>query len=224
MDWFAAFMPRGLSSNFYHYMYLQRLSDKIWLTRNARFNAAMRMKRNHISSTAAVALLSASVIAVNLLAFISSVTEDQKILITIASVVLSTFALVMSLLIALLRYQWREDNYHQCGMELEDLNQHVQIRIDELTSNVINKDEIVSSKEDNMRYQEVYTNILKNYSLNHTTFDYKYGSLYDDSRQIDKIDKFWLYLRKNLFDVYLLYWVIAIIPIVVIIILFIHFI
>ena len=205
-------------------MYLQRLSDKIWLTRNARFNAAMRMKRNHISSTAAVALLSASVIAVNLLAFISSVTEDQKILITIASVVLSTFALVMSLLIALLRYQWREDNYHQCGMELEDLNQHVQIRIDELTSNVINKDEIVSSKEDNMRYQEVYTNILKNYSLNHTTFDYKYGSLYDDSRQIDKIDKFWLYLRKNLFDVYLLYWVIAIIPIVVIIILFIHFI
>jgi len=202
-------------------MYLQNLSDKIWLTRNARFNAAKRMKRNHISSTAAVALLSASVIAVNLLAFVSNVTEYQKTIITIVSVILSTFALVMSLLIALLRYQWREENYHLCGMELEDLNQQIQIHIDELKAKTTNKEKVDSSTEDNLRFQKKYSDILKKHGLNHTIFDYKYGSLNDERQRFNKTTRCYLYLRMYFFDVNLLYWAIAIIPIIVIFILFI---
>lgn len=201
-------------------MYLQRLSDKIWLTRNARFNAAKRMKRNHISSTAAVALLSASIIAVNLLAFVSGVSESEKIFITIASVVLSTFALVMSLLVAFLRYEWRESNYHQCGQELENLNQRICIRIEELTSKVDNKDGVVSPTVDDLRFLESYTSILKKYNLNHTRFDYDYGSLSDSSKQKSDITKFLLNMRMFVFDVYIFYWLIALVPMVTILVLF----
>ena len=195
-------------------MYLKRLSDKIWLTRNARFNAAKRMKRNHISSTAAVALLSASVIAVNLLAFLDGVSESNKTLITIASVVLSTFALVMSLLVALLRYEWREDNYHQCGLELENLNQRICIRIDELTANAFNKDDVASSSDENLEYQKAYASILKQYNLNHTKFDYDYGRLSDTSKQLSCLESIILNLRMYIFDVYMLYWLIAIAPMI----------
>ena len=193
-------------------MYLKRLSDKIWLTRNARFNAAKRMKRNHVSSTAAVALLSASVIAVNLLAFIDDMSDSNKTLIAIASVVLSTFALVMSLLVTLLRYEWREYNYHQCGLDLENLNQQICIRIDELTANAVKKDDVVSPSEDNLKYLDSYTKVLKKYNLNHTMFDYKYGSLSDTSKQPGSFAKLLLDLRMYIFDVYMLYWLIATVP------------
>ena len=201
-------------------MYLKRLSDKIWLTRNARFNAAKRMRRNHISSTASLALLSASVIAVNLLAFIDGTCESDKTLITIASVILSTFALVMSLLITLLRYESREDNYHQCGMELENLNQIICIRIEELTPNSANPDNIVSPKEDNLKYQGDYVSILRKYNLNHTMFDYEYGSLSDTSKSPSSMTIWWLRLRMYIFDVYILYWLIAILPMVAIFFIF----
>ena len=120
-------------------MYLERLSDKVWLTRNARFTAAKRMKRSRVSSTAAVAMLSASVIAINLLAFLDESNFDMKI-VTVGSIILSIFSFLLSLLIMQLRYEWREDNYNQCGMALEELNQKIRIQIDELShENMVKK-------------------------------------------------------------------------------------
>lgn len=201
-------------------MYLKRLSDKIWLTRNARFNAAKRMKRNHISSTASVALLSASVIAVNLLAFVDGISNDEKTLITIVSVILSTFVLVMSLLIALLRYEWRENNYHQCGLELENLNQRIDIYCEGLDSNGETKDRVKGTNEDNKKFQKDYADILKKYNLNHLMFDYEYGRLSDPSSKKNLLYENWLLIRMYVFDVYLLYWIIALLPIISIVIKF----
>ena len=131
-------------------MYLQDLSGKIWKTKNARFKAAQRMRRSRISSTASVALLSASVIAVNMLAFLN-ISDNDKTIITIVTVVLSTFALVMSLLIALLRYEYREDNYQQCGRELENLNQRLKIRKNEILAEMEGGNDIKSPKDDDMK-------------------------------------------------------------------------
>lgn len=195
-------------------MYLKKLSDKIWQTRNARFNAAKRMKRNHISSTASVALLSASVITVNLLTFIEEMNDSYKAYITIASVIFSTFALVMSLLISLLRYEWRKDNYHQCAMELEALNQLVQIRIDELASNSFDVDNVVSPKEDNLEFQGRYSAIMQKYNLNHTIFDWQYGRLSNSDNALNWLTKTWLIFRMYIWDIYILYWLIALVPIV----------
>jgi len=169
-----------------------------------------------------VALLSASVIAVNLLAFVEGVDNSYKSLVTIISVVLSTFALVMSLLVTLLRYEWRENNYHNCAMELENLNQKIQIFIEDKKSDSNNSNEDSCSKEDNSSFQKLYADILSRYNLNHTMFDYDYGSLSDSSREISWMCKLWLSMRMYLFDVYIIYWGIAIIPMLIIILMFLN--
>lgn len=193
-------------------MYLQDLSDKIWKTKNARFKAAQRMRRCRISSTASVALLSASVIAVNMLAFFN-ISDNDKTVITIATVILSTFALVMSLLIALLRYEFREDNYQQCGRELENLNQRLKIRISELLDGQKGSNLIVSFKEDNEMFLSEYNDILRRFNLNHSEFDYNYSMINAEDENKHRISLSICYwIRWNLWDVYILYWLIAIIP------------
>lgn len=198
-------------------MYLQDLSDKIWKTKNARFIAAQRMRRSRISSTASVALLSASVIAVNMLAFLN-ISENDKTIITIVTVVLSTFALVMSLLISLLRYEYREDNYQQCGRELENLNQRLKIRIEDIQSEEKDEEDVKSPNDDNMKYLNEYNDILRRFNLNHSEFDYNYSMLKAES---DKDHGLWkpfaYWLRWYLLDVNMLYWLIAIVPVIVII-------
>lgn len=197
-------------------MYLKELSEKVWLTRNARFIAAKRMKRSRVSSTAAVAMLSASVIAVNLLAFIPNVSECCKNNITIGTIVLSTFALVMSLLITLLRYEWREDNYNQCGMELEELNQEILIRIGELMHENNGAVGVDSPKEDNLDFLEKYTKVLQRYNLNHMMFDYRYGRLTDSKLNLSWYFKTWMHIRFYVLDVWLIYWIVAIAPVILI--------
>lgn len=196
-------------------MYLKELSDKVWMTKNARFCAAKRMRRNRISSTASVALLSASVIAINMLAFLDIGTKEKTI-ITIVTVILSTFALVMSLLISILRYEYRENNYHQCGLDLEHLNQQLKIKIQELSSQ--GKE---SSEEDNNKYLEDYDAILRKYNLNHTDFDFQYSKFKaKDNKEKNLWENICYWFKWNFLDVDMLYWLIAFIPIIVIILAF----
>lgn len=195
-------------------MYLQDLSDKIWKTKNARFKAAQRMRRSRISSTASVALLSASVIAVNMLAFLN-ISDSDKTIITIVTVVLSTFALVMSLLIALLRYEYREDNYQQCGRELENLNQRLKIRINEIQAEKAGESDVKSPKDDDMQYLGEYNDILRRFNLNHSEFDYCYSLMKAENDKDHGIWlSFWYWVKWNLLDVSVLYWLIAILPII----------
>lgn len=201
-------------------MYLKELSDKIWKTKNARFIAAKRMKRSRNSSTVSVALLSASIIAVNMLAFLN-ISEFDKTIITIVTVVLSTFALVMSLLISHLRYEHREDNYHQCGIELDHLNQLLTIRINELCTGNNNANEIESSNEDNLKYLNEYNAILSKYNLNHTDFDYNCSLIKAESdKEHDLLQLIYYWVRWNILDVSVLYWLLAIIPVIGVVIAF----
>ena len=214
-------------------MYLEELSDKVWATKNARFLASKRMARSRKSSTVAVALLSASIIAVNMLVFFDKYkSEECSTMISVITVILSTFSLVMSLLIAMLRYEYREDNYHQCGLDLENLNQRIRLRKSEIKVNSEDTN-AESPKEDNEHFLEKYYRIQKKYNLNHTTFDYKYSKWKSetDAQGVGKIDSckqkcprffkaLWYSLRYYIFDVYLLYWLIALVPIAALIYVF----
>lgn len=201
-------------------MYLKELSDKIWTTKNARFLAAKRMRRRHVSSTVSMALLSASIIAVNLFAFLS-IDEVQKTMIAIVTVILSVFALVMSLIITFLRYESHENNYHQCGIELDQLNQRLKIRIEELTKGQQKVDEIQTPTEDNTKYLTEYSDILKKYNLNHSELDYRYsGMLSSDRKNISVLQRVWCWFRWNVWDVNILYWLIAIIPVAIVVLVF----
>lgn len=194
-------------------MYLEELSDKVWKTKNARFVACRRMKRSRNSSTVSVALLSFSIIAINMLAFFN-VGEKINSVISIVTVVLSTFALVMSLLISHLRYEFREDNYQQCGRELDNLNQLIQIKIRELCEGNTSMPGKESSLEDNLKYLNEYNAILAKFNLNHTDFDFKYSLLGTGESPIELLSLVKYKLRWYIFDANMLYWILAIVPIV----------
>lgn len=205
-------------------MYLEELSDKIWATKNARFTASRRMHRNKISSVAAVSMLSASIIAINLFAFLPNKNCDTNFstYITLSTIVLSVFTLVISALINQLDYANRENNFHRCGIDLDMLNQQIKISIAE--SQI--KPEI--EKETNDQFLSKYKNILTQYNLNHTPFDDQYSRYIVERKKYVFIWKECLhyknlryylrsikyFVRWNIWDVYILYWMIAIIPIV----------
>lgn len=192
-------------------MYLEKLSDKVWATKNARFLASKRMNRSRKSSTASVALLSASIIAVNMLAFFDG-WQCYSTMITAVTIILSTFSLVMSLLITLLRYEYREDNYHQCALELAALNHRLELKISAI-NNVANNSvgNVVIPKDVNKQFLKDYDDILKKYNLNHTEFDYEY-SKWKATKNSGCWGTFWYWLQWNVFDVYVVYWLIALIP------------
>lgn len=184
--------------------------------------AAKRMHRRHVSSTVSVALLSASVVAVNLLSFLS-IDEAQKTMIAVVTVILSVFALVMSLIITFLRYESHENNYHQCGIELDQLNQRLKIRIEELTKDQPKVDEILTPTEDNSKYLTEYSDILKKHNLNHSELDYRYSAvLSSDRKNISLSQRIWCWFRWNVWDVNILYWLIAIIPVAMVILVFLN--
>lgn len=195
-------------------MYLQELSDKVWATKNSRFIASKRMNRSRKSSMISVALLSASIIAANMLVFFNQ-GKVCSTTITVVTVILSTFSLVMSLLITLLRYEYREDNYHQCGLELENLNQRIKLKISELIRANGGVEDIESPMDENEKFLSEYNDILKKYNLNHTDFDYKYSKWIANDNENCKFNTACYWLRWNVFDVYMIYWLIALIPLAI---------
>ena len=163
--------------------FLENLSDKIWYTEKARFVASRRMKRNRVSSNVALSMISLQIIAINLLVFLPSI-EQYSTRITILTIILSGFILVLSLLISLLQYERKEMNYHQCGLELDHLNQSIKL--------LESFDEPIDQKK-RQEFLDEYARILAKYNQNHTTFDYLYAC--------GKMNKFFKFVRWYVFDV-----------------------
>lgn len=171
--------------------FLEQLSDKIWKTKNARFVASRRMKRNRLSSNVMINLMSAYIIALNLLVFLPRY-DLLNTLISVLTIILSILILVVTLLVGQLRYELKESNYHACGVELDQLNQEIRILIDEKqTLNI----------EQRKSYIIKYYDILLKYNLNHTEFDFQYSN---EQSKCKNLVIFWL--RWNFFDMYLLYY------------------
>lgn len=183
-------------------MFLQDLSDKVWNTKNARYVAYRRMKRSRVSSTAFIAFLSASIIGINLLSFLPDYNEQAEN-ISVISIILSVFSLVISLLVSLLQYESKEKNYHGCGLELDKLNQQIRMSI-------MYKNETLDDDRD---YLNKYYQILEKYNLNHTEFDHAYTERKEEHCTWEK--RLVLWLRWYIFDVNTLYWLLAfILPII----------
>ena len=167
--------------------------NKIWSTKNARFTASRRMKRNKVSSNVAMSMLSFQIIAINLLAFLPSF-EKYESRITIITIILSGFTLVLSLLVSLLQYEKRETNYHQCAIEMDLLNQEIQLDMSR---------EEPLSLEEKEKYIKQYFDIIEKYNLNHTTFDYMYAT--------NKYNVNERFLRWYVFDINTFYWALVVV-------------
>lgn len=180
---------------------LESLGDTIYKTMSARFTASRRMKRSRDASKVCEAMFSASIIAIRLIA-LQIQTINFANMISAFTIILSTFLLVLSLLFSSLNYDKRMENYHACGNELNRLYR------------LIKRDVSVLSKEEQEKkeidYINKYEEILSKYNLNQTSFDYQYAML--GSTEIHPLKWLWFQCRYYIFDVYLLYWIIAIVP------------
>lgn len=179
-------------------MYLTELSNTVYKTMSARFTAYRRMKRNRDASKVAEAMMSASIIGISLIAL---QCQGIAIQMNVGTIILSTFLLVLSLLFQGLGYEKRMENYHSCGNELNRL-----YRLMEHDTKVLSEEE---QKAKELEYLKRYEDILVNYNLNHTSFDYSYSLA-----QINEKVGFRVWLRYYVFDVYMLYWLIAIVPVI----------
>lgn len=168
---------------------------------SARFTASHRMKRSRDASKVCEAMFSASIIAISLIA-LQNPQKEVADMISAFTIILSTFLLVLSLLFSGLNYDKRMENYHACGNELNHLYRLIKHDINVLCDEEQEKKEI--------DYINQYEEILCKYNLNQTSFDYQYALLGD----IDKHPLKWLWfqVRYYIFDVYLLYWTIAVVP------------
>lgn len=197
-------------------LYLEELSDKIWATKNSRFTAYRRMKRCNVSSFVATAMSSANIIAVNMLCYIKTDTQIKYLNdnVTVISIILSVMALALSLIVSLLKYSDRSNNYHKCGIELDSLNQEIRVKIKE--AKVQNNIKGLT-QEVNENYIKRYEDILRSSNQDQSKFDYEYSSYEQKKRNKENIsfaEYITMWLRWNVFDVNFLYWIIAIAPFV----------
>lgn len=184
---------------------INNLADRIYKTKDARFNAAKRMARSGKASKACEALLSASIIGISLIAM---QMDDVHIvrLISGMTIVLSTFVLVFSLLLGYLAYDRRYDNYHRCGQELA----RIYHELDNLCCENLPEEECHKVLDN---FTNRYEEIVKTYNLNHIEIDYLYGLSTNSHFSMSRFCKFVKWCRFNVFDVYMLYWLLAIVPI-----------
>lgn len=148
------------------------MAQRCWRTAAARFEASRRMQRCHNASTLCVAMLPLEIIVINLLVFVPSLKLDDKP-ITVLTVCLSAFVLVLSLIISQLKYDAKAEEYHRCAVELANLEKKIRI----YTS--MNKPE---TYEVMMNFNSKYANIIKNSNLNHSTTDYDWAIMKDEKK------------------------------------------
>ena len=152
---------------------LQNMAQRCRRTAAARFEASRRMQRCHNASTLCVAMLSLEIIVINLLVFIPTLNLDDKP-ITVMTVCLSAFVLVLSLLISQLKYDAKAAEYHRCALELSNLEKKINI--------YISKDK-PETYEMLMNFNGQYAQIIKNSSLNHSTTDFDWAMIKEEKKR-----------------------------------------
>lgn len=113
-------------------MFIEELITKIEKTARSRFEAYRRMRRNRIWSNITLAIFSFYIIVINSLVFIEPFKSHNKNdVITLVTIFMSTFILVMSLLVGQRQYESREKTYHDCGKKLSEVKDRIIIEIEE---------------------------------------------------------------------------------------------
>jgi hypothetical protein len=151
---------------------LEYMATRCWRTSASRFEAARRMRRCHNASTLCVALISVEIIVLNLLVFVDNLHLDDKA-VTITTVCLSVFVLVLSLIVSQLRYEQREVNYHSCAVNLGNLEKR--IRIFKAAGKPITYEILMDLNKE-------YNSILLISNLNHTTMDHDWAMRKDKDK------------------------------------------
>jgi len=143
---------------------LKRLLDKVWTTKGSRFNAHRRLLGKHSASQFALAVLSIYAIAASVATLVLSPEKYPNLLpaMSAGTIVASVFILVQSLLESAKNYQLRAYQMLRCGEKLSEMY------------NVLSaeRDLGIVTQERYLAAVETYSEILADYSENHSDIDY----------------------------------------------------
>lgn len=146
---------------------MEEIAKRCWRTSATRFESSRRMKRCYNSSTVCVSILSIEIIVINLLVLVQNLYLDSTA-VTVTTVCLSVFVLVLSLLISQLQYEKKEECYLKCAMELANLEKEIKIYVES---------GLPDSYEVKLKYNEKYNLILQKFQINHSTIDYDWAMI-----------------------------------------------
>lgn len=96
------------------------------------------------------------------------------------------------------------ENYHDCGNKLNYLYRQIYRDM-----NYYSEDELKEKYQD---YLDQYEQILREFNLNHSLFDYQYAEVIRQDSDVHQFKRLWLRIRYYFFDVYMFYWLLAIVP------------
>lgn len=149
---------------------LTSLYNRALKTRDARFDASRRMARCDRFSNACIAFLSLEIIAINILQLVGKNPSTDNY-VGAATIILSVFALVLSLIVNQAQYSVKTHIYTQCGLDLDELAYCI--------NRAIKDDNPINSK-DVEQFENKYISILKESNLNHEDCDYLWASRKSD--------------------------------------------
>lgn len=165
----------------------KELNFKLWITKNARFNASSRCEELNRNSARIVGWLSAYVVILSVLQVIDIpiFLFPQKIM-SFGCIAISIMVLVYSQMEFSMNYAVKAKEFHRCGLEISEL--YNQLR--ELKSKLNEGDKIDDSNKNQIlnEISEKYESILNKYE-NHSPIDYEIA-------QIGKYKYFKMSLRK----------------------------
>lgn len=154
---------------------LKALYERVMKTRNARFEASRRMARCDRFSNGCIAFLSLEIITINIFQMVSDTSINTLSSINFvgaATVILSVFALVLSLIVNQAQYSVKNHIYTQCALTLDALAYDLN-RV--LKSGQTIDDKLVE------HFNKKYMSIRMESNLNHEECDHQWATRKSDT-------------------------------------------
>lgn len=139
------------------------LLSKMWKTKGSRFNAHARLRGRHWASILATSLLAMYLAALSLcqLTFSDGLTTNENKILSIGGVVVSIFLIIITLVETARNYLGDAEKMHQSALAISELYN----RFQSLT--------IAEADAQRLRFNDEYSEALKNIPVDHKDIDYK---------------------------------------------------
>ncbi len=179
-----------MGSNSNYSEYADKVKNRLWKTKQSRFNASRRLNNKYRYSVASISILSIFGIGVPIIQnyIDSNQCSDINKLYTLVSILLSIFILVLSLLEGSQNYQVKADKLYSNAVNissiLKEINFLIEYELEKLPED--KKGKIIAKIR---QYEKEYDNLIKQCSENHDPDDYllfqaeNYDNLVDESNQ-----------------------------------------
>ena len=138
------------------------LMGKMWKTKSSRFNADLRLRRRHMLSLSATTILAFYIFAASLLplAYTPSSVGGAEKLISVLTLLISVFLIIVILLESTKNYQKEADRMLRCALEISDIYNRFQALTPE------------TADQKRVAFNDEYGATLQKHELNHKDIDY----------------------------------------------------